>query len=237
MVGTSRHSPSRSGPNALCSKGLIASTPSKHIGIGGIVTRMSSVTAARAALASYRSCASMKRSSSARSSADGSAADHSERCDGRCFCIIARARCSALLAAGTLVSSSAAVSAAGMPEHVTQQQRGPLARWQHLQGGEERQLDRLACHRHHLGLVLVGHQFVEQPVGVRRQPGHLGERVQLLHPPRLAADHVQADVGRDPVEPGPGEVPRPRSVSRARQARSRVSCTASSASSNDASIR
>ena len=44
--------------------------------------------------------------------------------------------------------------------------------------------------------------LVQQPVGVRLQPRHLGERAQRGHAPRAAAQHVEADVRRDAVEPG-----------------------------------
>jgi hypothetical protein len=80
-----------------------------------MVTRRSVAAIETAAAASQRWCASMNWSSSSRSAAFGGAAVQSLRCDGRCSCIVARARCSALFAAATLVSSSAAVSAAGRP--------------------------------------------------------------------------------------------------------------------------
>ena len=89
--------------------------PSKRCGYGGIVIRMSSDAIASASTASQRSCASMKRASSARSSALGSRTDQSARRAGRWSCIVARARCSALFAAATLVSSNSAVSLAGQP--------------------------------------------------------------------------------------------------------------------------
>jgi hypothetical protein len=57
----------------------------------------------------------MKPSSSVFSSALGSPADHSARRAGRCCCIVARARCTALFAAATVVASNDAVSAADQP--------------------------------------------------------------------------------------------------------------------------
>ena len=57
----------------------------------------------------------MNRASRSRSSSLGEPADHSERFAGRCSLIVARARCSALLVAATLVSRSVAVSLAGQP--------------------------------------------------------------------------------------------------------------------------
>ena len=119
-----------------------------------MVTRMSSDAMATAAAASQRSWASMKRSSRARSSADVAPADHSARRAGRCACMVARARCRALLAAATLVSSSAAVSAAGQPSTSRSDQRRPLAGRQHLHGGQERELDRLPVDGHGVGLVV-----------------------------------------------------------------------------------
>ena len=80
-----------------------------------MVTRMSWAAIAMAASASNRSCASMNCSTSSRSSGLGSRADHSARRAGRCDCIVARARCRALLAAATLVPSAEAVSVAGQP--------------------------------------------------------------------------------------------------------------------------
>ena len=95
--------------------GLIASGPSKCHGDGGMVTRMSRAAIAMAASVSHRSCAWMNCSTRLRSSALGSRADHSVRRAGRCDCIVARARCKALLAAATLVPSAEAVSAADQP--------------------------------------------------------------------------------------------------------------------------
>jgi hypothetical protein len=76
---------------------------------------MSRAAMAMAASASSRSCAAMNCSTSLRSSALGSRADHSARVSGRCDCMVARARCRALLAAATLVPSAEAVSLAGQP--------------------------------------------------------------------------------------------------------------------------
>ena len=95
--------------------GLIVSGPSNRHGAGGMVTRMSRAAIATAASASHRSCAWMNCLTRSRSSALGSRADHSARRAGRCDCIVARARCRALLAAATLVPSAEAVSAAGQP--------------------------------------------------------------------------------------------------------------------------
>ena len=124
------------------------------------------------------------------------------------------------------------------PEHVSQDERGAL------RGGSTcsaaRKASSIVSRRHHLGVGLIGSgpELVEQVVGVGLEPGHLRERVQLDSPPTALAELVEAHVGGDAVEPRPGRVPSTSSkVSRARQARRKVSCTASSASSNDASIR
>ena len=88
-------------------------------------------------------------------------------------------------------------------EHLAEDQHGALLRRQVLQRGDEREPDRVALDRD-LGRV-----------GDRLDPGHLGKRVQVLedrgarraeiHRPGTApsrAEHVEADVRRDPVEPG-----------------------------------
>ena len=68
------------------------------------------------AAGSLRSIASTYRSSRARSSSLGSSPTcHSRRRSGRCRFSVARARCRALFAAATLVSRSAALSAADQP--------------------------------------------------------------------------------------------------------------------------
>ena len=81
----------------------------------------------------------MNRSSNARSSALGSRAAQSARRAGRCSCIVARARCSALLVAATLVSSSCGGLDGRPAEHVAGDQRRTLPRRQHLHGGQEGQ--------------------------------------------------------------------------------------------------
>ena len=170
---------------------------------GGIVIRMSSDAIATAAAASHRSCASMNRAEQrpllgarlCRRTTSSARA-------GRCSCIVARARCSALLAAATLVSSRDAVSLAGQPSTSRTIKRRALPRRQDLQRGEERQLDRLALDDDRVRLVVARRDLVQQAVRVRLEPRHLGERVQRRHSPRPAPDHVEADVGRDAVEPG-----------------------------------
>ena len=58
---------------------------------------------------------------------------------------VARARCSALFTAATLMSSASAVSAARPVEHLREQQHGALARRQVLQRGDEGEPDALAA--------------------------------------------------------------------------------------------
>ena len=61
--------------------------------------------------------------------------------------IVARARCSALLTAATVVSSRSAASAAAPAEHVAQDQDRALAAGQPLDRGQERELHALALRR------------------------------------------------------------------------------------------
>ena len=55
---------------------------------------------------------------------------------------------------------------------------------------------------HGLRLVVARRDLVEQAVRVGRDPRHLGERVHRGQPARAAPERVEADVRRDPVEPG-----------------------------------
>ena len=79
-----------------------------------------------------------------------------------------------------------------------------------LERGDERELDRLARDRH-LGRVAFRHDEARRH---RLDPRHLGQRVQVrldrlagraeIHRPRAplaGAEHVEADVRRDAVEP------------------------------------
>jgi hypothetical protein len=72
--------------------------------------------------------------------------------------------------------------------------------------GEE--LDRLARHHQRVGLVLARRGATQQPVRVRLQPGDLrrcraGQVPRRHHLLRVAAQHVQAHVRGDPVQPRP----------------------------------
>ena len=109
----------------------------------------------------------------------------------------------------------------GRPGHgVAQDQHRPLARGQVLDGREVCQLDRLARLDHGRRLVVRRSRQLQQPVGVRLEPGQFDRRrevgVQHLfrrtdvgrHDPlRTARQRVEAGVRRDAVEPGPEQRP------------------------------
>ena len=193
---------------------------------------------ATAAAASQRSCASMKRSRSARSSALGSPADHFVAPRGQVLLHRRPGPLERAVGRGDAGLEQATPSPpAGQPSTSRGDQRRPLARRQHLQRGEEGQLDRLALDDDRVRLVVGRRDLVEQPVRVRLQPRHLGERVQRR---ARAGTCAGARPGRRSSRSGRarrGTACCPRSVSRLRHARRNVSCTASSASSNEASIR
>jgi hypothetical protein len=100
----------------------------------------------------------------------------------------------------------------GLPaQDFAQDQHGPLPGWQVLQGRNERQLDRLVGHGHVGGIGLAGKRAVQD----RLDPGDLRARVQtgLDRFPRgtevhgqsatiPALQHVEADVGGNPEQPG-----------------------------------
>ena len=120
--------------------------------------------------------------------------------------IVARARCSALLTAATVVSSSSATSVADPAEHVAQDQHRALAAGQPLDRGQERELHALA------------QRVARGGIGDRRD-GVLQALVRIrlddrLGAPRPALELVEAGVGRDPVQPGL----RPRSAARSGRA-------------------
>ena len=101
------------------------------------------------------------------------------------------------------------------PQHLAQDQGGPLARRQVLQGGDERQADGLAFLRQLGG---VGFEREDSVVGDGGDPGALRQeclerridrgarRAELHRPgPALAGpEHVQAHVGGDAVQPRTG---------------------------------
>jgi cytochrome bd ubiquinol oxidase subunit II len=98
--------------------------------------------------------------------------------------------------------------AAGEPEHVTQDQHGPLPRRQPLHRGDEGQRDRLARLVAGLRTWFGGGQPLEEVVRTGLEPGHLAEPGRLgrrgarRHRPLAPAGrtaHVQAAAGGDPV--------------------------------------
>ena len=102
--------------------------------------------------------------------------------------------------------------AGGEPEHVAQEQHGPLPRWQPLHRGDEGQRDRLARLVAGLRSWSGGGQPLEQVVRTGLEPGHLAEPGRLgrrgagRHRPLApagGAPHVQAAAGGDPIQPGP----------------------------------
>ncbi len=95
---------------------MTASRPWNHIGYGGIVARTSEASSSATAARSARSTASMYRRNTARSCSVGSAdGAQSRRRSGRCSRNVARARCTALFTDATLPSSRSAVCLAGQP--------------------------------------------------------------------------------------------------------------------------
>jgi hypothetical protein len=215
--------------------GLIASGPSKQYGSGGMVTRMSFAAIAMTASASNRSCAAMNCSTSSRSSALGSPADHSARRAGRCDCIGARARCWALLAAATLVPSAEAVWLAGQPRtsraisaarclggsacRAARNASEIVSRWMTTASGCSSLGAAASSSRSGYGWS-HGTSGGEFPA-VRREPRRSMSRQTLV---AIRYSHAR--------NCGPPSKP-----DRPHHAFRNVSCTASSASSNEASIR
>ena len=102
------------------------------------------------------------------------------------------------------------------PQHLAQDQHGALLRRQVLQGADERQADRLLGDGDLTGVALgdrpaVGDRLDPRRLAARRQRRPLGHlRLAEVHragPALLAAEHVEADVGGDPVEPRPQRRP------------------------------
>jgi hypothetical protein len=99
-------------------------------------------------------------------------------------------------------------------EHLTQDQSYPLAGWEVLEGGDERQANAVAGGRK---LGRIGAIPQDQRVGDGRHPDPVGqhflqrcdhwwERRPHIHgecPALAPPEHVQADVGRDAVQPRP----------------------------------
>ena len=101
----------------------------------------------------------------------------------------------------------------GIAEHVTQHEHGHLTRRQELEGGHEREGDRLALFVASRGVGRPVDHAVEECVGDGLEPDDLAEarglrRVDSRHVPllrrssRRRAPRVEAPVGRDAVQPG-----------------------------------
>jgi hypothetical protein len=100
----------------------------------------------------------------------------------------------------------------GPAEHFAQHERGALPRWEVLQCGNEREADALA-HRGRLVRVAVG--GYRDRIGDRLEPMRPWLRLQRIangadgpffhwtHAARPRRQGVEADVGRDPIEPRP----------------------------------
>ena len=126
---------------------------------------------------------------------------------------MARARCRALLTDDHRRLQQVG-HLAGLPaQHLPQDEHGPLAGRQVLQGGDEGEADRVA-RRRQLGRVGLGTERLG--VGQRADPRGLGEpgrerrvgggrraEVHRPGPPLGAAEHVEAHVRGDAVEPRP----------------------------------
>jgi cytochrome d ubiquinol oxidase subunit II len=129
--------------------------------------------------------------------------------------VVAQGRAGALERAGHGLlggAEDAGRLAGGEPEHVAQDQHGPLPRRQPLHRGDEGQRDRLVGLVPGLGAGCGVGQVLERVVREGLEPGHLAEpgRLGRRGPGRhyaLAAPgrapHVQAAGGGDPVQPGP----------------------------------
>ena len=154
---------------------------------------------------------------------------------------VARARCSALLTEATRRVEQLGDLARLPAQHLAEDQRCALPRRQVLQGGDERQADRVA---------LDATSVRRRESGIGWSQVDLGRHVQVLDraapPPgrgpsaARAAPARSACRGRRSSRCGraTSAAPRgPRSGRCARQARIIVSCTASSASNGEASMR
>ena len=121
-------------------------------------------------------------------------------------------------------------------EHVPRDQRRALPRRQDLQGGQERELDRLALDDDRVRLVVARRR--PRPAA---RPGTAAstaprESCSVAQAPRSCAGARRGTRSWRSCTATPGTAV-PSNVSRLRHARRNVSCTASSASSNEASIR
>jgi hypothetical protein len=88
-------------------------------------------------------------------------------------------------------------------QDIARDQRRALSRREDLERGQERELDRLARHDYCLRLLFARGHLVEQAIRVRTEPRNLDERAEGSWAARRASEHIEADIGCDPVEPGP----------------------------------
>ena len=144
--------------------------------------------------------------------------------------------------------SSSATSAAGQAEHLAQDQDGPLVGRQQLQRRDERQphgvaelgdLGRVGAAEGTTRASGTGCSHTASGIGAgspsaagRAGPMSIG-RARRCRP----VEHVEADVGRDLVQPRAQRRAPLGTARRPFQARTSVSCTASSASKADPSIQ
>ena len=172
-TGTIRAIPRRCVLSAV-KKRCTASVPRYSNGRGGIRTHTSSVIRAISASTSSSVKAARNRSSSTRSSGRRWQWRRSRRA-GR-----VHRRASPLQGAGDRVLSEPE-QLGGLPraesEHIAQQQHGALVRGEQLDGGDERQRDRLAGLVTGLGPGRLIREPLQQHVRIGLQPQHLASRV------------------------------------------------------------
>jgi len=192
---------------------MIVARPTNQNGFGGIVRRTSSLSMSAIAAMSARLAAAMYRSRIARLSGLGSAdAVQSVRRSGRCRRRVGRARCRALLAEATLISSSSAVSAAGQPSTSRRISTARCLGGRCWTAARNNQLDRLPGDHHGVRPRLARGHVLQEVVRVRLQPGdplqrlraavvHPRHRLVPQRPAGVTAQEVQAGVGSDPVQP------------------------------------
>ena len=186
--------------------------------------------------ASPRSCASMKLATRARSASLGSPADQSVRRAGRCPCMLARARWRALLTAGTLVSSTDAISLAGQP---STSRAMSAAR---CRGGRTCSAARKASSIVSRSTTSASGSSSDGAISSSSRSGYgvshdtsASDRIEVnrrVFRRRLSRHTLVAIRYSHALTSAP-----PTNDSRARHARRNVSWTASSASSNEASMR
>ena len=191
------------------------SSPRYQVASGGIDHAASFASMDTTAGMSPRCIASVKRSTSTRSCLSPSARSvFCWLCSGSRSSTVARARWSALLTDCGVVSSESAVLLGGEAEHLAEDQRRALAWRQVLERGDEGELDALALLVARLGRrVAVLHAELLVRVGLDPDgldDGLARSRVGISGGCVVGGQHalgpraicVEADVGRDLVEPG-----------------------------------